>query len=94
MTGKKGNGPAICRVLDVITVADGPNGKGEYRAFCPAHDDKKTPNLRIREAEDGRVLLHCFAGCDQDKVLSALIKKGIGQSELFARNTPVRITIR
>jgi hypothetical protein len=98
MTGKKGNGSAIGRVLDVLTIAGGPDGKGEYRAFCPAHDDRKTPNLRIRETEDGRVLLHCFAGCGQDKVLSALTKKGIGRSQLFARNgrgrglLPPRIT--
>jgi hypothetical protein len=86
MTGKKGNGPAIGRVLDVLTIADGPHRKGEYQAFCPAHDDRKTSNLRIREAEDGRVLLRCFAGCAQDKVLSALREKGIGKSDLFARN--------
>jgi hypothetical protein len=70
MTGKKGNRSAIGRVLDVLTIAGGPDRKGEYQAFCPAHDDRKTPNLRIREAEDGRVLLRCFAGCGQDKVLS------------------------
>src|SRR5215210_41541 len=86
MTGKEGNGAAIGRVLDALTVAGGPDRKGEYRAFCPAHDDNKIPNLRIREAEDGRVLVRCFAGCGQDKVLSALNEKGIGKSELFARN--------
>ena len=85
MTGKKGNGPAIGRVLDVLTIAGSPDSRGEYQAFCPAHDDTKTPNLRIREAEDGRVLLRCFAGCGQDKVLSALTKKGIGKSDLLAR---------
>jgi hypothetical protein len=86
MTGKKGNRSAIGRVLDVLTIAGGPDRKGEYQAFCPAHDDRKTPNLRIREAEDGCVLLRCFAGCGQDKVLSPLTKKGIGKSDLFARN--------
>ena len=86
MTGKKGNGPVIGRVLDVLTIAGGPDGRGEYLAFCPAHDDRKTPNLRLREAEDGRVLLRCFAGCGQDEVLSALTEKGIGKSDLFAKN--------
>jgi hypothetical protein len=86
MTGKKVNGPAISRVLDVLTIAGGPDGRGEYRAFCPAHDDRKTPNLRIREAEGGRVLLRCFAGCGQDQVLAALREKGIGRSDLFAKN--------
>lgn len=72
------------RVLETLKVAAGPDGKGEYLAFCPAHDDRNTPNLRVREAEDGRVLLHCFAGCGQDEVLAALTEKGIGKTDLFA----------
>jgi hypothetical protein len=86
MTGKVGSGPPIRRVLDVLKIAGGPDGSGEYLAFCPAHDDRKTPNLRIREAEDGRVLLRCFAGCGQNEVLSALTEKGIGKSDLFAKH--------
>jgi hypothetical protein len=86
MTGKEGSGPTIRRVLDALKIASGPDGRGEYLAFCPAHDDRKTPNLRLREAEDGRVLLRCFAGCGQDDVLSALTERGIGKSDLFAKN--------
>lgn len=67
MTGnKEGRNAGIGRILDVLTVAGGPDARGEYLAFCPAHDDRNTPNLRVREAEDGRVLLRCFAGCGQD----------------------------
>lgn len=72
------------RVLEKLEVAAGPDGKGEYLAFCPAHDDRNTPNLRIREAEDGRVLLRCFAGCGQGEVLSALAEKGVTKTDLFA----------
>ena len=71
-------------VLEKLEVAAGPDGKGEYLAFCPAHDDRNTPNLRVRETEDDRVLLRCFAGCSQDAVLSALAKKGVGKTDLFA----------
>lgn len=46
-------------------------GDGKYFARCPAHDDK-SPSLSIRETDDGRVLLHCFAGCDAESILSAL----------------------
>jgi hypothetical protein len=45
-------------------------GAGRYQARCPAHDDKG-PSLSIRELDDGRVLVHCFAGCDVHSVLSA-----------------------
>ncbi len=86
MTRNEARASVVERVLDVLAVVGGPDNRGEYLAFCPAHDDKNTPNLRVREAEDGRVLLRCFAGCGQDEVLSALAEKGIGKADLFARN--------
>lgn len=46
------------------------NGK-DYMALCPAHDDK-SPSLTITEKDDGRVLVHCFGGCDTHSVLSAV----------------------
>lgn len=46
-------------------------GKGNFIARCPAHADKR-PSLTIRELSDGRVLLHCFAGCDTEAVLTAV----------------------
>lgn len=46
-------------------------GNGKYLASCPAHDDK-SPSLSIRETDDGRVLLHCFAGCQTEDVLAAV----------------------
>lgn len=42
----------------------------EWKAFCPAHADKN-PSLSIRQA-DGKVLLHCHAGCSTESVLAAL----------------------
>jgi hypothetical protein len=52
-----------------------------YRAFCPAHDDRKTPNLDVREGEDGRALVICRAGCDTEQVVGAL---GLTMRDLFA----------
>jgi hypothetical protein len=46
-------------------------GTGRWVACCPAHDDK-APSLSVRELPDGRVLLHCFAGCPAESVLSAV----------------------
>ncbi|MCX6359839.1 MAG: hypothetical protein NT029_08540 [Armatimonadetes bacterium] len=42
-----------------------------FMARCPAHDDRN-PSLSVRVAPDGRVLVHCFAGCPLDAVLAAL----------------------
>jgi hypothetical protein len=46
-------------------------GPGRWNARCPAHDDR-SPSLAIRELEDGRVLVHCFASCAVEDVLAAL----------------------
>ncbi len=54
-------------------------GSGRYLALCPAHDDK-SPSLAIRELDDGRILVHCFAGCDVESILGAI---GMDLSDLF-----------
>ena len=45
-------------------------GSGKYISRCPAHDDK-SPSLAIKDCGDGRLLVHCFAGCETEDVLSA-----------------------
>ena len=47
------------------------SGADSWLACCPAHDDK-TPSLTIRETQDGRVLVHCFAGCTTENVLGSV----------------------
>jgi hypothetical protein len=44
-------------------------------ARCPAHDDQN-PSLSLREA-DGKVLVHCHAGCEQSAVIAALRSRGL-----------------
>ena len=59
--------------MSLLEYLDGirETGKGRYLARCPAHDDRN-PSLSIRECDDGRVLLHCFAGCEVEDILSAV----------------------
>lgn len=45
-------------------------------ARCPAHDDS-TPSLSIRETRDGKLLVHCHAGCEQTAVIDALRERGL-----------------
>lgn len=54
-------------------------GASKWKACCPAHDDRD-PSLSIREAEDGKVLLHCWAGCFTADVLAAI---GLTVRDLF-----------
>ena len=42
---------------------------------CPAHEDSN-PSLSV-EQHNGRVLVHCHAGCPQDAVLDALAAQGL-----------------
>ena len=46
-------------------------GEDSYTACCPAHDDRD-PSLSVKREEDGRILLHCHAGCEFEEVCEAL----------------------
>jgi len=54
-------------------------GDRSYQACCPAHDDN-SPSLAVTAATDGRILIHCYAGCDPSSVMSAV---GLSLSDLF-----------
>ncbi len=54
---------------------------GAGLAFCPAHENRRTPALSLRIGEDGRLLLHCFAGCGFAEVLAALKARGLISGE-------------
>jgi hypothetical protein len=46
-------------------------GPETWIARCPAHDDR-SPSMTIRECDDGRVLVHCFAECSVENILTAV----------------------
>jgi len=67
-------------IENLISRLDKVKGRnGSWTARCPAHADKG-PSLAVRENEDGRILLHCFAGCETANVLGAV---GMDMSDLF-----------
>ena len=81
-------------VLDKLEVAS-RNGE-KAMSFCPAHDDRNNPSLSLK-AENGKLLLHCFAGCRPEDIVS---KIGLGMKDLFSEggggssippNTPARL---
>ena len=63
---------------------------GEWMARCPAHDDS-TPSLSITRSDDGRVLAHCFAGCENAEVLKTL---GLSPQAMFPRPSDETIPSR
>ena len=57
---------------ETLTRALGGRWHGSYgTARCPAHDDS-SPSLSIKDGREGRVLLHCFAGCEFGRIRSAV----------------------
>jgi hypothetical protein len=61
-------------------------GPDRWQACCPAHDDK-SPSFTITQKAD-RVLFHCFAGCSQAEVISALRSRGLWP-EAHKKSRPV-----
>lgn len=47
------------------------SGQG-WDAFCPSHGDDTTRHLFVSEADDGRVLVHCFKGCTFLEIFEAM----------------------
>ena len=62
-------------------------GNGKWIACCPAHEDR-SPSLAIRECSDGRVLIHCFAGCEVEDVLGAV---GLAFADIMPERLPDRL---
>ena len=54
-------------------------GDGKWLACCPAHDDSD-PSMSIREMADGRILIHCFAGCTPAEIMASV---GLSMTDLF-----------
>ena len=46
-------------------------GDKQYDARCPAHDDGRA-SLSVSVGDDGRVLIHCHAGCATDAVVKSI----------------------
>ncbi len=66
-----------------------PAGPNSWVARCPAHDDRD-PSLSVA-FRDGRLLIHCFAGCFPEAVLEAvgLTWKDLRGGESWAWRPPV-----
>lgn len=64
---------------ELLARLDGVKRCGPHHmARCPGHEDRG-PSLSVRE-EDGKILVHCFAGCTTRDVVDAL---GLELRDLF-----------
>ena len=61
-----------------ITIALDGRWYGSYGlAFCPAHDNRRTPALTLADGDGGRLLAHCKAGCSFADVAAALRERSL-----------------
>jgi hypothetical protein len=60
----------------IARALDGHRCGAGWIARCPAHDDHN-PSFSLRDSRDGKLLVHCHAGCPQVAVLSALRALGL-----------------
>ena len=64
----------------IAKILGGRKAGGGWTARCPAHDDR-TPSLSIRDADHGKILVYCHAGCDQERVITALRARGLWRED-------------
>ena len=60
-----------------------PKSGGGLMAHCPAHEDRNK-SLSIDSANDGKILLRCFAGCSQESVINELRARGLWNADTQA----------
>lgn len=73
----------------LLSRLDGVKGNSpRYMAKCPSHEDK-SPSLRVTSLDDGRVLIHCFAGCSAADVVASV---GLELGDLFPKGPHGELT--
>ena len=60
----------------IVTALHGKWSSTHGMCRCPVHADA-TPSLSVTRKPDGRVLVHCFAGCAGADVIDALRHRGL-----------------
>lgn len=77
---------AIAKALD-------PNyrtsGHG-YVCKCPAHDDNM-PSLKVSDGDEGKILVHCHAGCDPKAVIDKIDARGLWPKSECKKRAPRRM---
>jgi len=72
-------------IADLLSQLKGTKktGNNSYSALCPSHDDKNNSLSLKFDESDGKILLHCHAGCTFDDITAAL---GIEKKQLMGNS--------
>jgi putative DNA primase/helicase len=61
------------RLTDILARLKGVEEDHDgYLALCPAHNDRRTPSLKLTLKDDGRLLMVCRTGCAKADILRAI----------------------
>ena len=81
------------RARKIVEALGGTWSRSRGMCCCPAHADR-TPSLSITLGKRA-VLVHCFAGCNNEAVMQGMAKRGVRLSDLFgAKGEPVSPKLR
>jgi AAA domain-containing protein len=60
----------------------GPAKRAGHRlmVFCSSHEDERRQSLALSQGDDGKLLAHCYAGCQTEAILAAV---GLRIADLF-----------
>jgi putative DNA primase/helicase len=61
---------------------------GGFLCCCPAHEDR-APSLSLGYGDHGKILVHCFAGCDPKSVIAALQAHNLWPMQPMLRRPPL-----
>jgi putative DNA primase/helicase len=61
------------RLTDILARLSGVEEDHDgYLAFCPAHNDRRTPSLKLTLKDDGLLLMVCRTGCEKADILKSI----------------------
>ncbi|MGV8997289.1 MAG: DUF7146 domain-containing protein [Parvibaculaceae bacterium] len=72
-------------MTDAATLTKTLRGKwlGQYGlAYCPAHQNTRTPALSLANSDRGRLLAYCHAGCEFSAIMKSLSSLGLIESKI------------
>ena len=63
--------PSYPSAQEIAEALGGRRSGDGWICHCPAHDDKN-PSLAVKDGNNGKPILYCFAGCEYSAIVEAL----------------------
>lgn len=67
---------SVASMFEVCNALGARKNGAQWLARCVVHEDS-TPSMSLRATPDGRLLVHCHAGCDQAAIVDELKRRNL-----------------